>query len=39
MTKQSITKAWVYVQENHLDQAEWFCKVGKFMIYLELPPI
>lgn len=20
-------KAWVYVEENHLDQAEWFCKV------------
>ena len=19
--------AWVYVEENHLDQAEWFCKV------------
>ncbi len=21
------TKAWVYVEEHHLDQAEWFCKV------------
>lgn len=20
-------KAWVYVEEHHLDQAEWFCKV------------
>lgn len=21
------SKAWVFVEENHLDQAEWFCKV------------
>lgn len=24
---EKMWRSWVYVQENHLDQAEWFCKV------------